>query len=1154
LGRFRAGLVSGFWVLVLFVSVFGVVLNVPVVWGSGTIYIKADGSIDPPTANITTSDYVTYTFIGNISDSIVVQRSNIIVDGSGYTLEGTGSGNGFDLSGNNITIRNTTITGFYMAIYSLSTLNNIITNNSIISNTWGIDLEWVTGYVIGGNEIGSQSQSGIYLRESRNNIVINNSISSNKNGITLVSYSNYNKIYHNNFVNNTSQGFAVGSANNIWDDGYPSGGNYWSDYTGVDLYTGPYQNETGSDGIGDTPYTIWPDRYPLTSPWGFPQRPAAYFVYFPERSIVNETVSLNASTSQDRDGSIVSYEWNFGDGNVTTTADSIITHSYVEQGTFAVNLIVTDDDGLSSSILRSMRIKIHRSSITINAEPSTAVGGSNITLSGTIMPLTVDEDVTISYRLPSETWSVLAVARTDSNGNYSCLWKTTSAGIYEVKAGWQGDENTWSAESEAKSVSLLASLYIRPDGSIDPPAPIRRDGDFYTVTGNIYGGIAVQRNNIVIDGNGYTLKGPWPEIGVWNDPGPMGYGFYLSGANNVTIKRTNIKGFWHGVYLVNSSYNTIFGNNIGNSRMEGVILSASSNNNTVFGNNISNNVDSGVYLNYSSYNTISGNNITNNRYGINLYDASNNSIAGNNITANNQPGIWVVDSSNNIISGNNITANNHYGISLSRSFNNVISGNNITANMWYDNPHYTASGIFLLGSSNNTISGNNITANGGSGITLGGGTNNTISGNNITNNWYGIYLYGSPTNNAIYHNNFVNYYPLQASIEGSVANVWDDGYPSGGNYWGDYWNWGGVYIGVDLFVGPFQNETGSDGIGDNPYIIIDANNQDHYPLMNPWIPGSPIAYFTHTPRFPLVTETVTFNASDSYDYDGDIISYEWNFGDGNTTIVAEPIIVHVYTAQGVYSVNLTVTDNEGFRRSITRSIAVGTDTTPPITLDDYDALWHTSDFTITLTATDDLSGVAETYYRINDGPIQNLSAHGHPLITTEGADNKLEYWSVDNADNEELPHKILTGIKLDKTYPTIETPSRTPDGDVFPDQSVKVSVNVTDALSQVKNVTLSYTINNGDTWTDLPMNHTVSNLYEAIIPPQEAGTTVRFKIVAYDHAGNNATLGGTEPYYIYQVIPEFPSTTLLTLFIIATLFATILLRRKRHSKSQPLFC
>ncbi len=107
----------------------------------------------------------------------------------------------------------------------------------------------------------------------------------------------------------------------------------------------------------------------------------------------------------------------------------------------------------------------------------------------------------------------------------------------------------------------------------------------------------------------------------------------------------------------------------------------------------------------------------------------------------------------------------------------------------------------------------------------------------------------------------------------------------------------------------------------------------------------------------------------------------------------------------------------GFGQSIV-DVVSSLDETSPTTTDDYDGLWHTTDFTITLTATDDLSGVAKTYYRINDGPNQTVSANGQPLITTEGANNKLEYWSIDNASNEELPHKILTGIKLDKTAST----------------------------------------------------------------------------------------------------------------------------------------
>ncbi|MEM2130308.1 MAG: NosD domain-containing protein [Candidatus Bathyarchaeia archaeon] len=221
------------------------------------------------------------------------------------------------------------------------------------------------------------------------------------------------------------------------------------------------------------------------------------------------------------------------------------------------------------------------------------------------------------------------------------------------------------------------------------------------------------------------------------------------------------------------------------------------------------------------------------------------------------------------------------------------------------------------------------------------------------------------------------------------------------------------------------------------------------------------------------------------------------------------------------------------------------DTTPPITNNNYNGLWHNSDFTITLTATDNV-GVNETYYRINNGSTQSVSADGQPYITTEGANNTLEYWSIDNADNEES-HHVLTGIKLDKTIPNIKVPIREPSGDIQPDQPVKISVNVTDTLSQVKNVTLYYTLNNGTTW-ELPLPMTLNpstSLYEATIPGKEAGTWIRYKIIAYDYAGNNATLGETEPYLVYQVVPEFSPILILPLFIATTLIAAILYSKKQ---------
>jgi len=296
LSRIGAGLVSGAWALSLFVATFGVLLNVSVVWGSGTIYIRADGSIDPPTAPIQRNGDI-YIFTSNIYETVEVQRDNITVNGNGYTLQG-GTDYGFFLSErNNVTIKNTRITGFSTGISLYSSSNNTISNNTLTSNRWfGISIQGASIILPSSNnmiinntvtevECGIQFHGGgeYYNRIENNKIYMNaigiqlsentrytvflgNSLSYNDYGFMIMERpegeENYgNKIFHNNFVENTHQAVDNGTGN-IWDDGYPSGGNYWSDYTGQDA---------NGDGKGDTPYVIDAnnqDRYPLMSPWG----------------------------------------------------------------------------------------------------------------------------------------------------------------------------------------------------------------------------------------------------------------------------------------------------------------------------------------------------------------------------------------------------------------------------------------------------------------------------------------------------------------------------------------------------------------------------------------------------------------------------------------------------------------------------------------------------------------------------------------------------------------------------------------------------------------------------------------------------------------------------------------------------------------------
>jgi len=257
------------------------------------------------------------------------------------------------------------------------------------------------------------------------------------------------------------------------------------------------------------------------------------------------------------------------------------------------------------------------------------------------------------------------------------------------------------------------------------------------------------------------------------------------------------------------------------------LLLAYTTNSTITNNNMTNN-DDALWLVYSSNNSVYGNVITHQRLdGVLIYNSSYNDIVGNNITNNGGfgvgIGVGIIGSSHNNISQNNIKSTNAYGVWLGYSLNNSIVGNNITNNLY---------GIHLLESSQNSIVGNNIRNNSHS-IGLQFSSNNIIAGNNVTaNNRYGILLYES-SNNIIYHNNFVNNtrqvydYAWDHREVSLSVNVWDDDYPSGGNYWSDY-------NGADEKSGPGQDMPGSDGIGDVQYVI-DKNNKDHDPLMTPYL-------------------------------------------------------------------------------------------------------------------------------------------------------------------------------------------------------------------------------------------------------------------------------------------------------------------------------
>jgi len=85
----------------------------------------------------------------------------------------------------------------------------------------------------------------------------------------------------------------------------------------------------------------------------------------------------------------------------------------------------------------------------------------------------------------------------------------------------------------------------------------------------------------------------------------------------------------------------------------------------------------------------------------------------------------------------------------------------------------------------------------------------------------------------------------------------------------------------------------------------------------------PTATFTRTPEQNVVVgEAITFDASASFDSDGTIVTYVWDFGDENTTKAEVPTITHSYTVAGEYTVELKVVDDHGIGSSNTTTLTV----------------------------------------------------------------------------------------------------------------------------------------------------------------------------------------------------------------------------------------
>jgi len=849
------------------------------------------------------------------SSNNVVSENNITnndLSGVWFTLSNYNSIAGNNITNNNEGIHlcsssyNNSVSGNNIAnnddgVFSSYDDKNTISANNITKNTYcGIKLESSSYYSIYGNNITKNGNYGITLFYSSNDTISGNNITNNGYGISFVwSYNNSisendleknyigglylsgssnNTFYHNNFIDNSPQIYLSSyypPGKNMWDNGYPSGGNYWSDYTGVD---------DNGDGIGDTPYninTINVDRYPLAKLWRPPVEPTAehelvVFLYSPKIILLGYssllyTAVANKGLSNETDVEVFLLIDDVIVESVTIPllqTNSYYTLSYnwtpTIEGIYNVTIYTPEISGeenfTNNRFTKFVKVK---SAIQVPDDYSTireAIDAAEEGYTIYVKKGTYYENVIVGklgLRLVGEN-----PATTVIDGGIKVAANEVTVMNFTLQNGGWGIELT------------------KADGCI-----ITRN----IVTNNNEGGIVLSgSSNNTITANNVTDNGEYVGYGIdltyWSI-----WGFDVHYSDNNTVIGNNVTKNANGIRLCLSWYNTLNANTVTDNSGNGIHMETASQN--ILRDNIlaGNQYNFGVFTFYdevrlSTYtqdidtsNTVDGKPIyylinqngliidssdigylalvnctnihiknvtlTNNGQGLLLAFTTNSTIE--NVTiANNYVGMHVLSSDANLITVSTIT-NNAFGITLYRSSSNNITKNTLTNN-GYDSGFYY--GCILIGrlvmgegvsmtintvpSEDNIISSNVISNNGGGIILSNPGTTRTIiNGNTISKNGEGIYAEWGASNNKIYHNNFVdngkNVY-IDAEY-GTVVNIWDDGYPSGGNHWSDY-------VSVDVKNGIGQDLPGSDGIGDTPYII-DADNADHYPLMNAY--GAP---------------------------------------------------------------------------------------------------------------------------------------------------------------------------------------------------------------------------------------------------------------------------------------------------------------------------
>ncbi|PVX26764.1 MAG: hypothetical protein CW716_05285, partial [Candidatus Bathyarchaeum sp.] len=779
---------------------------------------------------------------------------------------------------------------------------------------------------------------------------------------------------------------------------------------------------------------------------------------------------------------------------------------------------------------------------------------------------------------------------TDGSGGFTCIVSVLNQtdGTYTIRAV-DGAENEESATFTVTTAAQSKTTVIVPVDypTIQEAINHAQEGDTIVVKdGTYYENVTVNKSLTIESQNGAentivcTLE---PETGK--------HVFRIE-ADNVVIKGFTLSGItgWsnHGIYL-REVENCVISDNICVNNSAGINL-YNSHSNLIENNNLSNNQD-GLYMHQSHNNSIIGNVASKSTAGtgICLGFSSYNKIVNNTANENRGAGIELMEhgTSNNLIAGNIFSSNRLKGIQLFAADNNRIVNNTILNN---------SKGIFLRGGSKNNVVASNTILGNSVGIFVGDPSNEYGNCNgsriylNVLDNSYNVFSYESSnfwnsTEKIAYtHENgdFIGYlgnywsnyngtdtngdgvgdvpyfidddnqddYPLMVpnSATPSFSYILTvDSLPSGVTFTADgtafTTPWSETYnenTAVSLTMPEFYFYNGekytwiqwTDGKSDRQRTVTLNEDTSLIAVFAPEDTPLQISVLSPTNKtystvdIPLEISVNRFFYSTTYSLDGQV----------NTTVVGNTTLLGM--SQGTHSIVIYIEDSPGSISALETVYFTVASANGFSILSPENRTYNTTDIPVTYTKN-------ETCYYLGyslDGQLYTDKENVTLTALSEGAHQLMFYANYSGRVTGEFATVWFT---VDTTPPNITEVTQAPADTNETTEGVMVNATVTDTVSDVKRVTLSYSDGNG-TWVNVEMAKLEGNIWNGMIPPFPHGTTITYTVIAEDNAGNIVT---TEELYEqpnqYETLPEFQSWILLPLSLIITSFVVVIKKKTK---------